>query len=836
MKEFLSLIKEKVIIFDGAMGTSIQNKGSQITCNEYINVINPDFIQEIHADFLKSGADVIETNTFGALPYLLKEYDLDSKCEQINRAGVRLAKEVAKSFSSNECPRYVSGSIGPGTKLPSLLQVSFDELYSNYTLQAECLISEGVDLVQIETGQDPLQMKIALKAVLDIKKKYKKDTPIFLQATIQDNGQMLVGMDLLTFIYTFRDMPIHGIGINCGTGPHKIEGLVKTLTDICPLNIVILPNAGLPILKDGKLTYDLTPLEFGEKCTELLSKYRINGIGGCCGTTFDFIKALSDSVKNNKIELRNPDISNPIPYATSLFSSQEIKTLPPPLLIGERANVNGSKKFRQMLESNNFTGMVETCIEQVEEGAHVLDICLTHLDRDEVSDMASLISLLNKTVTAPLMIDSTNFQAIETALKYTSGKAIVNSVNFEHGDLKVIKYIELCRDMNAFLVCLTIDEEGMAKDRLHKIRIIERFIGLCKKHFYPLNNVFIDCLTFSLSTGDEEYSNTGKETIETLQYLKNTYPEINTVMGISNVSFGLNPKIRKKLNTVFLHECVKNGLSAAIVDASKIVPMNEIPAHELNICLDLIYNKQSIYDTLIKLSELVELQSNNSNLSTSINLSTEEQLYQSIIKGRSTLVEDSITELLKTKQTSQIINDILIPAMQEVGSLFESGKLQLPFVLKSAEIMKLAVDYSNNLSNIDKDASSLKDKTNVSILLATVQDDVHDIGKNLVHIILENNGYKVYDIGVKQTPTDIYNAIKENKPDSLGMSALLIKSTEYMKETLLFLKSQNVNIPVICGGAALNNDFVEKELQAAYNGKVVFGKDAFSALKFIQSI
>ena len=850
--DFLELIKKKIVIFDGAMGTSIAKKGIDTidfkgkVCNEYINILNPNFIKEIHESFLCAGADIIETNTFGALPYLLKEFNLSDQAEEINRAGVNLALDVVKKFTSSDKPRYVSGSIGPGTKLPTLLQISFEELYHDYFLQAECLISEGVHLIQIETGQDPLQIKIALKAVLDVKKKLKKDIPVFLQCTIQDNGYLLVGMDLLTFINTFKDMPIHGLGINCGTGPHKIEPFVKILSENCPLNIIVLPNAGLPVIKDGKLTYDLTPLQFGETCRDLVRKYRINGIGGCCGTTSEFIEELANQISrdsNTSVYLDSKGFIGEA-YLTSLYSSQDIKTLPAPLLIGERANVNGSKKFKNLLVNNDWEAMVEACIRQQDEGAHVLDINLAHLDRNEANDMASFIPLLNKTLTAPLMIDSSNFSAIETALKYTSGKVIVNSTNFEHGEDEVVKFIELSRNMNAALICLTIDEDGMAKTKDHKLKIVNRFINLCERLCFPRNCIFIDCLTFALSSGDAEYRNTGKEAIETIKYIKTHLPEINTIMGVSNVSFGLNPKTRKILNSVFLNECVSSGLTAAIVDSSKILPINDINDSEIQMCRDLIYNNDLTGDPLLKVinltfdDDVAKLSSSPSLAPVECHFDNRKKLFDAVIKGRIAAVDESIAELLKTMTHGQILNDILLPAMKEVGVLFEAGKIQLPFVLKSAETIKKSVDIMKfDANSLAGDDSSLSfTGHNSTMLLATVQGDVHDIGKNLVQIILENNGYKVYDIGVKQSPTDIYQAILKYNPSCLGMSALLIKSTEYMKETLQFLKSRDISIPVICGGAALNKDFVENDLQKEYDGNVYYGKDAFAGLKFIQVI
>jgi len=855
MTDILDLIKQKVLIFDGAMGTSIQNKHIDTQnkdCPEYLNITHPKIIAEIHSDFLSAGADIIETNTFGAIPYLLIEYGLGDKTDDINKAAVQIALETARSFTE---PKYVSGSIGPGTKLPSLSQITYKQLYENYCQQAMSLISEGVHLIQIETGQDPLQMKIALKAVLDVKEKLRKPTPIFLQATLQDNGQMLVGTDLRTFINTFKDMPVDALGINCGTGPQHIESYVKILSENCPKYISVLPNAGLPKLVDGHLSYDLSPEEFGRICGDLVTRYRINAIGGCCGTTTEYIRELAKKIRDDgnlspsvgDAGNRPASVGTPFmvsAYLTSLFSSQEIKTKPAPLIIGERANVNGSKKFKTLLQDNNWEAMVETCQTQQEEGAHVLDICLTAIGRDEPSDMQSFVPLLNRSISTPLMIDSTNYDTINTALQNIAGKCIVNSINFEHGDAHVIRYITLCRDLNAALVCLTIDEKDMARTFEHKIQIVNRFLALCDEHHFPRGQVFIDCLTFALSTGDEQYRNTAVEAIKTIHYINEHFPEINTVMGISNVSFGLKPKIRKVLNSVFLHECVKNGLTATIVDPSKILPLHEIPEEDITLCMQLIYNDYSSGDPLQSLinrddgnrpdTQLFPSSGGVATKQTGWSSESPENnklhLRQALIKGQSSTLPEIIAEILKDTPPLSIINDILIPAMQEVGVLFESGKLQLPFVLKSAEVMKKSVDLLK--PHMTENATQQPK----SLLLATVAGDVHDIGKNLVQIIVENNGYKVIDIGVKQSPESIYQAILQHNPSCLGLSALLIKSTEYMRETLAFLKSKNISIPVICGGAALNEDFVKSELQKVYDGSVVYGKDAFAGLRFVQGL
>lgn len=842
MKDIRQLLKERILIFDGAMGTSIhnvckQNPELKVECNEFLNISHPHIISQIHEQFLIAGADIIETNTFGALDYLLKEFNLSDKCVEINRAGVNIALDIAKKYSNQAKPRFVSGSMGPGTKLLSIKkrdkeQITFDEMYQNYYTQAKIFISEGVHLIQIETGQDPLQMKCALKAVLDIKDEYKSDIPVFLQATIQENGQMLVGMDTLTFIHTFSDMPIDGLGINCGTGPQNMESFLKIFSENCPHLITLLPNAGLPVLKDGQLSYNLSPEQFAETIFALNKKYRINAVGGCCGTTHEYIKALADKFQNIKAK-ENTVIKQA--YLSSLFSGQEIKVKPAPLIIGERANVNGSKKFKTLLHEENWEAMNEICLNQQDEGAHVIDICLMQLDRNEERDIENLLNIVNQQLTAPLMIDTTSFNTVKKALENISGKPIVNSVNFENGEEEVIRYIKLCRDMNAALVCLAIDEDGMAKTQTHKLKILERFINHANRYNFSENMIFFDCLTFALSTGDDEYRNAGKEAVSTIRFIKDNFPQINTVMGVSNVSFGLKPKVRKLLNSVFLHECVKNGLTAAIVDSAKILPVSDIPGDIYNYCIDLIYNNSnSEYDPLLKLAESdVEINKEESQ----VFLSPQEALRQAVIKGRINLLNETVNALMQTddklsnqEKALSLINQILLPAMQEVGILFENGKIQLPFVLKSAEVMKKTVDLLKPYMSDNKD--SVKE----SMLLATVQGDVHDIGKNLVQIILENNSYQVFDIGVKQSPQNILNAIKIHKPDCLGMSALLIKSTAYMKETLEFLTKHNIQIPVICGGAALNEDFVVNELQSVYKGKVVFGKDAFSGLRFMQSL
>lgn len=832
MSLFLKSLKEKVLVFDGAMGTMIQKyKLSKddfqgYDCNDYLSVVKPKIIQEIHSQYLEAGAQVIESNTFNSSLISLEEYRLADKIIEINRSAVRLAREVAQSYSTKDKPCFVSGSVGPGTKLPSLGHISFQEVVDSYYPQVYTLIEEGVNVLQIETNQDPLLIKGVLNATFKAFKALNKRIPIIVQATMQDNGQMLVGSDTLSYLHTFSTMPIDIIGINCGTGPHYMESYVKTLSENTDKMISLLPNAGLPIIKDGVLSYDLSPDEFARISADLVKKYQLNIVGGCCGTNPEFIKALAEQVKDLPAGHRTLKYDN---HLSSMYFAQAIDVQPKPLIIGERANTNGSKKFKTLLENEQWEEMLEICRAQQEEGAHVLDICLTHLNRNETDDINTFIPMLNTSIQAPLMIDSTSLSAVQSALKHISGKPIINSCNFEDGDDKVIQYLEVARDLNASLICLAIDEKGMAKDFSHKKEILERFIGLAEQVGLHQDNLFFDCLTFSLATGEESYRQAGLESIKMIEYIENERPHIHSIMGVSNVSFGLKAKVRKILNSVFLSECVKHGLDAAIIDASKIIPTHDIDPKAYQSCLDLIYDhRENGEDPLIQLADMsIDIQEDEQNHQL---LSYKEQLENKVIKGSLTDLDPIIQQLLLDHQALSIINEILIPAMQKVGSLFESGKLQLPFVLKSAEVMKQSVSILKPyMSEIAQEASK-------SMVLATVKGDVHDIGKNLVQIILENNGYQIYDIGVKQSPQQIKQAIEEFKPHALGMSALLIKSTYYMKETLEYLNQAGIQIPVICGGAALNEDFVKKELQSVYQGPVIFGKDAFSGLDFMKNL
>jgi len=830
---FINQLKERIIVFDGAMGTSIQKfqlnaddfQGKE-GCNDFLNLTKPTVIEKIHADYLAAGAQTIETNTFGATRIVLSEYDLQEKTYLINKKGAELARKVADSFSSAAKPCFVSGSVGPGTKLPSLGQISFKEMYTNYQEQIEGLVDGGADLIQIETTQDMLQIKSAIIAANDVFIRKNKKLPLIVQATIQENGRMLLGSDMKTVIHTFADMA-DVIGVNCSTGPTDMRAHVRTLSLLSPRYISVLPNAGLPVVKDGILSYDLTPRQFAEEMLNMVKEHGINIAGGCCGTTPEHIKLLAEKLSGLSPKKRIPEYE---PSLTSLFNFQPLKIEPRPLIIGEKANTNGSKKFRELLYAGNWEEMTETAVSQQDEGAHVLDICLATVDRNEASDMEKFVLLLNQTAQAPLMIDTTSLEVMETALSSFAGKVIINSTNFENGEDKTRLYLQLAKKYGAALICLAIDEKGMAKEAEEKIAIFKRFLQIADSLDFPHELIFFDCLTFSLGTGEEESRNSAINSLKAIRELKTTYPEINTLMGVSNVSYGLKPKTRKILNSVFLNECLKYGLDAAIVDAGKIQPFNLIPENERKLCLNLIYDLKK--DSEDPLMELVNYFSTLKNEESSDQdaLSPLEKIEKNIINGSLKDIDITLNKLLEINKPEKIISEILLPAMKEVGNLFSAGELQLPFVLKSAEVMKKSVNYLEQFMEKTDQVAKAR------VLLATVQGDVHDIGKNLVNIILSNNGYEVIDLGIKQTPQQILQGIELYKPDAIGLSALLIKSTMNMKETLQFLNDNRISQPVMCGGAALNEKFVISELQSVYSGNVYYGKDAFAALRIMEQI
>lgn len=836
-KTFLDLCKEKIVIFDGAMGTSIQSYDLSLDdyehkegCNEILVKTRPEVIKEIHASFLNVGSDVIETNSFGTSSIVLNEYDIPDQSYNLSLLSAKLAKEVAHDFNKDK-PRFVAGSMGPTTKLPTLGHISYRDMKKSFYTQASGLFDGGIDLFLIETCQDILQAKAALGALFQLMRDKKKRLPVIIQITIETTGTILVGSDISTAFCAIEPYDIDVIGMNCATGPLEMSDHIRYLCEVSPYFVSCLPNAGLPENIRGKSHYHLTPEELLKSLEHFVKDFGVNVVGGCCGTTPSHIKLLAEKLGQLEPKKRTPSY---IDSVSSLYNTVPLTIDQPPVIVGERTNANGSKLFRDLLAKEDFEGMVEIAKDQVKEGAHILDVCTAFVNRDEIKDMTKYIKKLNTQVNLPLMIDSTESPVIEKALELIGGKALINSINLEDGEERVKKVCPIAKEFGAALIALTIDEDGMAKTANKKLEIARRIYKLAKEQYgIKTKDLIFDTLTFTLGSGDEEFRKAGIETLEGIRLIKNEFKEVKTILGISNISFGLSPLARQVLNSVFTHEAVSKGLDLAIVNSKKILPLFKIPEDQKNTALDLIYDRrQDGYDPLIKFMSLFENVKARTFHEAPLQktLSIEETLKNKIIDGNKSRLITDLNIALKKYSPLDIINKILLDGMKVVGDLFGSGEMQLPFVLQSAETMKTAVAYLESF--MEKTESATKGK----IVLATVKGDVHDIGKNLVDIILTNNGYKVYNIGIKQPVENIIHTALENKADAIGMSGLLVKSTQIMKENLEILNERNITLPVILGGAALNKRFVDETCQPTYNGKVYYGLDAFSDLYYMEEI
>jgi 5-methyltetrahydrofolate--homocysteine methyltransferase len=836
---FRKQVQEKILLFDGGMGTQIQ--GFNLTaddfdgldgCNEYLVKTRPQMIQEIHERYFRAGADAVETNSFGSTSIVLAEYDIAHLDYELNFEAARLANEVALAFSEDR-PRFVAGSIGPTTKLPSLGHIGYDDLKKSYVNQVRGLIEGGADVLLIETCQDLLQTKAALAAVNDVKQFLMKDVPVMVQVTIEATGTMLVGMDIASVVTAMTPYNIDVLGMNCATGPQEMVGHVRYLSAHSPFLISVLPNAGIPENVGGCAHYKLTPDGLAEHMKHFVDDLHINIIGGCCGTTPAHIEALSQTIGNQAPKARNPQLQNGL---TSLYSTVAMKIDPAPVLIGERTNANGSKKFCDLLGQDDYDGLVAIAKDQVKKGAHLLDVCTAYVGRNEVKDMKETIVRFNSQLDVPIMIDSTEAPVIAEALKLIAGKAIVNSINLEDGEERMDDVLPMCREFGAAVVALTIDEDGMAKTAQKKFEIAERILNLAEtKHHMPQQDIVFDTLTFTLGSGDEEFRKAGLETIEAIRLIKQKYPDVGTVLGISNISFGLNPAARHVLNSVFLHYCVEAGLDMAIINSRHIIPLHRISDEEREICRQLIFDeRREDYDPLVALMSYYETNTGSTrgkDTQSDLPESVEERLKYRIVNGEKNGLDVDLTLALEDYSALDIINTILLSGMKTVGDLFGKGEMQLPFVLQSAEVMKTAVAYLEPyMEKTDTDTSKGK------IVLATVKGDVHDIGKNLVDIILTNNGYTVYNLGIKQSIEAILNATQEHQADAIGMSGLLVKSTAIMKENLAIMEERQIQLPVILGGAALTRRFVEEDCQAVFSDKVYYAQDAFAGLYAMEAI
>jgi 5-methyltetrahydrofolate--homocysteine methyltransferase len=846
-KCFLEILHEKIIVFDGATGTHLQGQnlsaddfgGEHLAgCNEYLVISQPSAVEKMHRDYLEAGCDVIETNSFGGASIVLAEYGLQARAYELNFTAAQIAKRIAQEYSHNGHQRFVAGSMGPTTKLPSLGHISFKNMATSYKEQAKGLIEGGVDLLCIETCQDVLQTKSALYGVFEYFEESMRRIPIIVSVTIESMGTMLLGTEMAAALTSLEPYDIDVIGINCATGPKEMSEHVRTLADICPKPIFVMPNAGIPENIGGQAHYHLTPDEMAEYLSRFVKDLGVNVVGGCCGTTPKHIKKIVEAVGHLSPKKRSFEF---IPGASSLYQASPFRVDNPPTLIGERTNANGSKLFRDLLAKEDWEGMVAMGREQVKEGAHMLDVCAAYVGRNEVADMQEIITRFNKQITIPLVIDSTEANVIEEALQRIAGKAVINSINLEDGEERINKIVPLCKKYGAAVIALTIDEQGMAKTVEKKLTIARRIYDLVVNKFgMKPHDLIFDMLTFTLGSGDEEFRCSAIETIESIRLLKKEFPDVHTSLGISNVSFGLSPATRQVLNSIFLHHALEAGLDMAIVHASKILPSFKIDEKGRELARQLVFderryegegeNKKLTFDPLIELMAFYAGKKKETTETKVVSGTIEERLKNRIIDGNKVGMNTDLEEALNHYPPLEIINSILLGGMKVVGELFGSGQMQLPFVLQSAEVMKSAVAYLEPF--MEKKEGSHKG----TMVIATVKGDVHDIGKNLVDIILTNNGYKVINLGIKCPVETMIHAAQEHQADAIGMSGLLVKSTMVMKENLEVLNEQNLKIPVILGGAALTRRYVDQDLKSIYQGDVFYANDAFDGLRLMEEI
>ncbi|MDO8453317.1 MAG: methionine synthase [Sulfurimonas sp.] len=840
-KEYiLNTIKTRPLIIDGAMGTQLQQRDDKIPhaawegnegCNELLNVTCPEVLSEIFHAYLTSGADFISTNTFGSFSWVLDEYQIGHRAYELTKAGTELVKQECLKFSTPEHPRFVLGSIGPGTKLPSLGHIHYDEMFAGYTEFCLALIDGGVDVFLLETCQDPLQIKAALHACAEANRERNTQIPIMVSVTIELSGTMLIGTDAATIATILEPFDILSLGFNCGTGPEQVLKHVKTLSELWGKPISVHANAGLPQNRGGYTYYPMAPEEFADKQESFLDFSGVSFLGGCCGTTPQHIRALVNRVSN---KTPKPACGTQANSLASLFSTVPLMQEPAPLLIGERSNATGSKAFRELLLAEDYEGTLSVGQQQVRVGAHVLDVSVGFAGRDETKDMNKVLSLYAQKLALPLMPDSTQTPALEAALKLIGGKPIINSVNLEDGIEKFDTVCQLAKKYGAALVCLTIDEIGMAKTVERKIEIAERIYSLAtQKHGINPQDLVFDLLTFTLGSGDEEYRDAGINTIEAIRELRKRHPEVGAVLGLSNISFGLDKDARPYLNSMFLHHCIEAGLTSVIINVQHIIPLNKISQEDQELCDDLIFNRKlggAALFTFIEHFSTKEAIDNVAEDAAYLSMSSEQKIAKLLMDGDKERMIPLVEEARHMIAPEKIVNEILIDAMKVVGELFGSGQMQLPFVLQSAETMKKTVDYLNPyLPKIDK-------AVDTTLILGTVKGDVHDVGKNLVDIILSNNGFKVINLGIKVDLESFIKTLKESNASAIGMSGLLVKSTQVMKENLEALKAAGISVPVLLGGAALTRAFIDDFCRPFYDGAIFYCKDAFDGVTSMSRI
>ncbi len=819
--------KKGVFLMDGAMGTQIQEASvpdeawqGKDGCNELLNLTAPDIIRDIHIKYFEAGSDAVETNSFGSSPLTLGEYDLSDKAFEISKAAAQVAREAADAIGSKDHPRFVFGSIGPGTKLPTLGQASFDELCDGLQVQIDGLAQGGADGIIIETCQDLLQIKAALVAFDKVVGTGK--LALYVSVTVEQTGTLLIGSNIGAVVATLGSFPIDILGLNCATGPEAMRIHLDYLAENWPNYLACMPNAGLPVMKAGGVDYPLKADEFSKILGQLARDVGLNVVGGCCGTTPEHMAVLQKELKGFVAPAR--DVALP-QQASSVFAPMDLSQEPRPLYVGERANATGSKKFRETLLADDYEGAFGIFTDQEERGAHILDLSCAYAGRDEVKDIRTLVPRAAQECRLPLMIDSTQVDVVQEALKQYGGKMIINSINFESGEEKADTVTRAARQFGAGLVCLTIDETGMAMTADRKLEIAKRLVTFCEERGVRREDLFIDTLTFTIGSGDDTLRTAALETREAIQRVKAEIPGARTILGLSNISFGLKPAGRKVLNAVFLDQCLKAGMDAAIINVATIAPLNQIPEDAIKVAEALLNNDTSNGDPLENFINFFEDVVLEESAEEEAAKPPEERLNSAVIKGKIPPLADVIPVLLESYSAEDILNEQLVPAMKEVGRLFNDGILQLPFVLKSAEVMKKAVDMIK--PHMKKDDSANGRGT---MVIATVAGDVHDIGKNLVDIILSNNGFKVVNMGTKITIEEMISVVREHKADVLGMSGLLVKSAAIMAENMKALEATDIRIPIFLGGAALTPSFVEEVCQSEYSAPVVYCRDAFEGL------
>lgn len=837
LERIKKLIQEKVLIIDGAMGTQLQiadikkeewffeNQDLE-GCNELLNLTAPHILENIHDNYALAGADLISTNTFGSMPWVLDEYGIGHMSYELSRLGAALVKKSCEKYSTPQNPKFVVASVGPGTKLPSLGHIKYDEMYEGYKIMAKGLVDGGTDIFLLETCQDPLQIKAALHALNDT----APHIPIMVSVTIELSGTMLIGTDAMTIAAIMAPFNILSLGFNCGTGPKQVHKHVKTLSEVCKFPISVHSNAGLPQNRGGVTYYPMQPDEFTALQKEFLNINGVSFLGGCCGTTPEHIKALSTAVEGIK-PLKSCGFLKA--SLASLFGTVPLKQEPAPLLIGERSNATGSKAFRELLKANDYEGTLSVGQQQVRAGAHVIDVSVGFAGRDERVDMDAVTALYSQKVALPLMPDSTQIYALEAALKQIGGRAIINSVNLEDGEEKFDAVCSLAKKFGAALVCLVIDEVGMAKTKADKVRIAERIFDLCvNRHGFDPADLVFDMLTFTIGSGDDEYRTAGMETMEAIREFQILHPEVGTTLGLSNISFGLDQKARIYLNSIYLDHCVKAGLTSAIVNVKHILPLNKISTEDRAACDNLIFNNHENGDPLFAFIEhFSSVEAHEEQTDEEFQkLEPIQKVQRLLLDGDKDRLLPLVEELRHSVNPEVIVNEWLIDGMKIIGELFGSGQMQLPFVLQSAETMKATVDALNPYLPKQEKASE------TTLILGTVKGDVHDVGKNLVDIILSNNGFKVVNVGIKADLSSFVDKLQEHNAHAIGMSGLLVKSTAVMKENLEELQRLGIKIPVLLGGAALTKNFVDEYCRPFYDGPIFYCRDAFDGVVSMQRI